>query len=205
MLPQRHLQGRFIPAGAGNGFSFFTYAGKPSVHPRGCGERNSVHIWTAPDPGSSPRVRGTVVPNKRRTIGVRFIPAGAGNGWTVRQSGCCLAVHPRGCGERQVQRVLQLQRFGSSPRVRGTESPPCSAARMVRFIPAGAGNGSHFSDIPPRPTVHPRGCGERSAPAWAALASFGSSPRVRGTDDAVLGGPLRNRFIPAGAGNGFCI
>ena len=49
--------------------------------------------------------------------------------------------------------------------------------------------------------VHPRVCGEHWA-AWPFAWPFaGSSPRVRGTRDATTKGLLKERFIPACAGN----
>ena len=51
----------------------------------------------------------------------RFIPAGAGNGVLIERCKQSIAVHPRGCGERDaLQDELALE-TGSSPRVRGTE------------------------------------------------------------------------------------
>ena len=78
------LQGRFIPAGAGNA----GMAG--SASPKRYG-------------GSSPRVRGTPrVCDNYQTPSRRFIPAGAGNACAICCAACCHGtVHPRGCGERR--------------------------------------------------------------------------------------------------------
>ena|GEM_PF-600626 len=72
----------------------------------------------------------------------------------------------------------------------------------VRFIPAGAGNGSAASSIACAVSVHPRGCGERIARQRLAGGWSGSSPRVRGTEAPESDDPDAWRFIPAGAGNG---
>ena len=70
-----------------------------------------------------------------------------------------------------------------------------------RFIPAPAGN-----RIPPGwssslKTVHPRACGEQSAPRAAGCGEFGSSPRLRGTVEGLRHDTVGYRFIPAPAGN----
>ena len=70
---------RFIPAYAGNSCSLFFEANRQAVHPRLRGE-----LWTPfsslfPPVGSSPLTRGTQNADYLREIGVRFIPAYAGN------------------------------------------------------------------------------------------------------------------------------
>ena len=70
-----------------------------------------------------------------------------------------------------------------------------------RFIPACAGNrcapSFQFALCP----VHPRVCGEQISMALKNSGLAGSSPRVRGTVDGIRVTQLRNRFIPACAGN----
>ena len=113
--------GRFIPAGAGNGFGAGAYCAF------GC--------------GSSPRVRGTVFFYTHVFPRDRFIPAGAGNGTPAVSMRDSIAVHPRGCGERGLRSDSCRWCFGSSPRVRGTVTAILRQIGMSRFIPAGAGNG----------------------------------------------------------------
>ena len=82
------LQGRFIPAPAGNRFQAGQSRLSSPVHPRACGEQPSgigssprlrgtdswFHREASPNDGSSPRLRGTVLRSSNR-----FIPAPAGN------------------------------------------------------------------------------------------------------------------------------
>ena len=132
---------RFIPAGAGNGATNSKPPCSATVHPRGCGERESGVCYDGQYFGSSPRVRGT----ERQAVAVafytRFIPAGAGNGCRVHLLSGGMSVHPRGCGEREMSRSSDIASCGSSPRVRGTVRPPHRQDYGHRFIPAGAGNG----------------------------------------------------------------
>ena len=90
---------------------------------------------------------------------------------------------------------------GSSPRLRGTRDLAAHYQPLQRFIPAFAGNAPHHA-IPNRgATVHPRVCGERTGRCNRRRAVRGSSPRLRGTQVAVAGDGVCDRFIPAFAGN----
>ena len=112
--------------------------------------------------GSSPRVRGTAVNVRPLTTQLRFIPAGAGNGWSHSSNRQVVTVHPRGCGERGGALIIGMVTIGSSPRVRGTAVVPFLGGMSARFIPAGAGNGMIWMRLKSSSPVHPRGCGERT-------------------------------------------
>ena len=90
---------RFIPACAGNTVSVGNTGGRYSVHPRVCGEHSGNRILTACFTGSSPRVRGTLLPVRQQLADPRFIPACAGNTCIKRSSWIEPTVHPRVCGE----------------------------------------------------------------------------------------------------------
>ena len=210
--------GRFIPACAGNSCATHHRRKAEPVHPRVCGELGIGVGKHAAYAGSSPRVRGT--PPKRRLHGAddRFIPACAGNsyantktalmlagssprvrGTRGRRSGtrATISVHPRVCGELQEMLLGTIPEIGSSPRVRGTR-----AARTPRSACS---------------SVHPRVCGELSSsfasrrvsagfiPACAGNSCrpdapfrmfFGSSPRVRGTQQLVRFAASQRRVHP---------
>ena len=70
---------------------------------------------------------------------------------------------------------------GSSPRVRGTETPANARHRWLRFIPACAGNSWNTALKPVFTAVHPRVCGEQFVRSSQRTTRSGSSPRVRGT------------------------
>jgi phosphohistidine swiveling domain-containing protein len=142
----------------------FFSIGTASVHPRACGERKRHLEISTHGGGSSPRVRGTAGAVANKAIPIRFIPARAGNGSVGSGHVHGGAVHPRACGERSSHPPSAKESNGSSPRVRGTGFVEKEFATKSRFIPARAGNGPRAVRLFARRTVHPRACGERSAP-----------------------------------------
>ena len=111
------------------------------------------------------------------------------------------AVHPRVCGEQLTIISLTKSLNGSSPRVRGTESPSRRSRRCYRFIPACAGNSTVITRVAWPVAVHPRVCGEQVRRRDCDCLLSGSSPRVRGTVSSANALMIVNRFIPACAGN----
>ena len=111
---------RFIPARAGNTCARGPVAAGFPVHPRSRGEHPSGHGGAPSDCGSSPLARGTHLDHAAPGIGIRFIPARAGN--TVRKAAIQgpRAVHPRSRGEHRRFQIEEISRIGSSPLARGT-------------------------------------------------------------------------------------
>ncbi len=171
------------------------------VHPRVCGERPERARAASIQRGSSPRVRGTPGVHGLYQIWRRFIPACAGNAINMIVLLSRKKVHPRVCGERNSINTESCSLAGSSPRVRGTRSVPSCSKRVLRFIPACAGNAKIMAYDAAPPPVHPRVCGERDLTSWLILYGYGSSPRVRGTPGQKKPTRARRRFIPACAGN----
>ena len=172
-----------------------------SVHPRVCGELRVLDAALRGGDGSSPRVRGTPTSESLRGIPVRFIPACAGNSGPPAPQRRAPAVHPRVCGELGIARGRAGGVDGSSPRVRGTHRQDVLREQELRFIPACAGNSGASCGEAWRKSVHPRVCGELTSWPRRAPVASGSSPRVRGTHIAAAPFAVRQRFIPACAGN----
>ena len=91
-----------IPADAGNTSRWPGLSPPTRDHPRGCGEHQTGCSQTSSHSGSSPRMRGTLLP--------------------VLPLVCVPVDHPRGCGEHAGIDLPIDYKWGSSPRMRGTPS-----------------------------------------------------------------------------------
>ena len=154
---------RFIPAHAGNTALPCAPDQPLPVHPRACGEHIAAEVEFERTYGSSPRMRGTLVESASADVGLRFIPAHAGNTSIQTTRHCRVAVHPRACGEHGLRARQSLSGSGSSPRMRGTPHPARYQPADGRFIPAHAGNTASTRTMLVPDTVHPRACGEHLA------------------------------------------
>ena len=85
--------------------------------------------------------------------------------------------------------------------MRGTGCSVIHICRFLRFIPACAGNRVLSAWHPCLSSVHPRVCGEQPSRFQPCSLAAGSSPRVRGTARSLAVANVRDRFIPACAGN----
>ena len=200
--PKQHkAPGRFIPALAGNSRQIRARYGRCAVHPRACGEQISVFSGCGEGIGSSPRLRGTATIPALPALATRFIPALAGNRHSPSGSMIPKSVHPRACGEQCSVSLRRCNDFGSSPRLRGTDSYTDASPSFSRFIPALAGNRTSCTSAKAAISVHPRACGEQVALKADLNSPTGSSPRLRGTAGITTVHGMNQRFIPALAGN----
>ena len=133
---------RFIPAGAGNTSQPATAHYLHPVHPRWRGEHSGPVFQDGDE--------------------ARFIPAGAGNTGMCVAKSPSLPVHPRWRGEHPCWARLSGSSLGSSPLARGTLSAANNVDRVIRFIPAGAGNTISGATGSGKTTVHPRWRGEHT-------------------------------------------
>ena len=199
--PRRTFRMGIIPAYAGNTGRDRIRLHPPRDHPRICGEHHGAVEPRNCHPGSSPRMRGT-----RQLVGWRtpesgIIPAYAGNTRAQPASLPANWDHPRVCGEHSTSSKPPDVMSGSSPRMRGTRSwRDCRAAR-AGIIPAYAGNTDSFPPRHARHGDHPRVCGEHHMTSIMVHLSWGSSPRMRGTQSRCRPCMRRTGIIPAYAGN----
>ncbi len=154
--------GRFIPAGAGNTNNWFCHSVIAPVYPRWRGEHFFARRRISSQRGLSPLARGTLSLGEAIEIGVRFIPAGAGNTDSLIPAEATAAVYPRWRGEHKKMEETGTDERGLSPLARGTLNLFPSCWIITRFIPAGAGN-----TTPPAPpvllcAVYPRWRGEHN-------------------------------------------
>ena len=129
-----------------------------------------------------------------------LIPAGAGQTsprGSPRPGGWA---HPRGCGADPTTVTPYGMAMGSSPRVRGRLGESAGPVRLLRLIPAGAGQTFLSSARFGCSRAHPRGCGADSFLFALICFAPGSSPRVRGRLNEQGLAAATRRLIPAGAG-----
>ena len=137
-------------------------------------------------------------------MGLRSIPAGAGEpcpAYPVPHSG---RVDPRGCGGAAAINEAMASKCGRSPRVRGSHRSERGSVCVMGSIPAGAGEPRLAAARVVEERVDPRGCGGAPSPYPFSSPCRGRSPRVRGSrcDPAFQAAPEGS--IPAGAGEPSC-
>ena len=151
------------------------------VHPRLRGELSIIAIVLDIVVGSSPLTRGTRLISCQARSKSRFIPAYAGNSYSLQIEEPSIAVHPRLRGEL------------------GYDSK--NIMHWLRFIPAYAGNSIKAAVSASKQTVHPRLRGELKLTVLTLRSETGSSPLTRGTRLEDYEEGVECRFIPAYAGN----
>ena len=151
---------RFIPALAGNTLYPQLVFHPWRVHPRSRGEYFHVEVTGLLGAGSSPLSRGILRTGAWIRVGLRFIPALAGNTPHLGGSGRGWPVHPRSRGEYFDAAFLDRGWLGSSPLSRGIRSQGCLHESRARFIPALAGNTVGYRTSRSASAVHPRSRGE---------------------------------------------
>ena len=87
-LVRKRPRAGIIPACAGNTKIGYHSALRCRDHPRVCGEHPRQRYYTTTQPGSSPRVRGTLLRNKAPILEEGIIPACAGNTRAVGSRRC---------------------------------------------------------------------------------------------------------------------
>ena len=107
------------------------------------------------------------------------------------------------CGEKVIRLIRDEPELGSPPRVRGKVDYGTQNAFAARITPACAGKRRTQHYFRCIPQDHPRVCGEKALPRYAATSSGGSPPRVRGKGQAENFLPVILRITPACAGKSY--
>ena len=191
---------RIIPARAGQTRPWRNGRGRTPDHPRACGANTWMSMSACAPFGSSPRVRGKLECVPFRQVAARIIPARAGQTRSTRSSSRRRSDHPRACGANPVQVWKYPLSAGSSPRVRGKLGEQTLPQRLVRIIPARAGQTRPVSLVGLPAPDHPRACGANMVWSSSFRSLAGSSPRVRGKQETQLRPRYWGRIIPARAG-----
>ena len=119
VIDENSFVNRLIPAHAGKTGGPTIVASLAWAHPRACGENGYEPVNPASIDGSSPRMRGKLLPTTQEDYEAGLIPAHAG------KTGVCVfgcgwfRAHPRACGENVVGEFEEVSSAGSSPRMRG--------------------------------------------------------------------------------------
>ena len=150
--------------------------------------------------GLSPRVRGKLETAILDELGLRSIPACAGETPILPLIGGIVEVYPRVCGGNVRMPNADLAKAGLSPRVRGKRSHLRMRWPSAGSIPACAGETSSPSYPMWRPKVYPRVCGGNVASDVKTLVDGGLSPRVRGKPPSPTPRRRPDGSIPACAG-----
>ena len=122
MIQDGNILKRFIPTAVGNAETLLRHYPEYPVHPHGCGERIKEATRRYTQPGSSPRLWGTLVARIEAFRAKRFIPTAVGNAPRTANLPETAKVHPHGCGERTSLIDHCFQFAGSSPRLWGTRN-----------------------------------------------------------------------------------
>ena len=154
-------RGRITPACAGNSVPTFGQPHASPDHPRVCGEQYFADSIDDNQPGSPPRVRGTVSPEAAELYQDRITPACAGNRKNAIYCKASKGDHPRVCGEQALAIFSPPHKVGSPPRVRGTGSAAPMRISVIRITPACAGNSTGSYSPKAQVRDHPRVCGEQ--------------------------------------------
>ena len=172
----------------------------PTDHPRACGANPFEWVPNLKGSGSSPRMRGKRYGEANGTVTMRIIPAHAGQTMAPASSTIPRPDHPRACGANDVNTFVDDQARGSSPRMRGKPYISALPVRVMRIIPAHAGQTCATPCTALRSSDHPRACGANSVAYPRVHTIVGSSPRMRGKRSVPSLVSERCRIIPAHAG-----
>ena len=130
---------RIIPAHAGQTNSVPAKRSSHADHPRACGANPALSVMTAAPAGSSPRMRGKRRRQDAHASLLRIIPAHAGQTSLLMMLMLPPPDHPRACGANICSMLSVSVAAGSSPRMRGKLGEQTLPPRLVRIIPAHAG------------------------------------------------------------------
>ncbi|RYQ51536.1 hypothetical protein PG1604B_1278 [Bifidobacterium pseudolongum subsp. pseudolongum] len=194
---------RIIPAHAGQTPWGMARRSGTSDHPRTCGANSGAGLWFSQDSGSSPHMRGKLTVLSPSLARQRIIPAHAGQTPAAIGRSGCQPDHPRTCGANPYITNGVVRWHGSSPHMRGKQTPPAIHAKRPRIIPAHAGQTRQNTHHEPGCADHPRTCGANLDGGVETAWLGGSSPHMRGKRGLLTEGDIVDGIIPAHAGQTF--
>ena len=190
-----------IPALAGNTVPPYLDLVFAADHPRSRGEYPRYNHENVTEHGSSPLSRGIPPGAGFFILQLRIIPALAGNTSNSLQIATSVPDHPRSRGEYRVAPILRFVFPGSSPLSRGILAKRSTSILSIRIIPALAGNTISLLTGILFYQDHPRSRGEYESHYTVVPSAYGSSPLSRGIHNVMDADTVKQRIIPALAGN----
>ena len=145
-------------------------------------------------------MRGKPCRRHPETLGVRIIPAHAGQTPQFGNGVWVETDHPRACGANKLPNAAALPVAGSSPRMRGKLDDSSAYMYTLRIIPAHAGQTGRVERASCFIADHPRACGANWCENANTVGERGSSPRMRGKRTGHRDIAQPHRIIPAHAG-----
>ena len=138
---------RITPAYAGKRFPCSNRVYISEDHPRLCGEKDSLPVYSCQHVGSPPPMRGKVSGDVTIFQCCRITPAYAGKSeYGERELGLGRD-HPRLCGEKQIFRMDTFGLKGSPPPMRGKAHTRGVAPRLIGITPAYAGKSAQNASL----------------------------------------------------------
>ena len=198
--PQCPLSPRSIPAPAGEPMPSCAIIDPGQVYPRACGGTHPLGLPASHPNGLSPRLRGNLDPVVAPYGGSGSIPAPAGEPFRITTFAAIDPVYPRACGGTTRSPSSTNRQPGLSPRLRGNPARRRLGWRVLRSIPAPAGEPRVALPMDAFPGVYPRACGGTPFDALQQRQAAGLSPRLRGNRVSACDLKLQVRSIPAPAG-----
>ena len=169
-----------VPADAGETQQGRTPTRPGGAYPRGRGGNPMPDQAPGGFEGLSPRTRGKLGRGRDRRAGRGRIPADAGETQhrSIRpRSG---RAYPRGRGGNRDNYEGYCTIQGLSPRTRGKRRPAARWCRLIRPIPADAGETALPHEAEPLGWAYPRGRGGNDGTRGVTTVINGLSPRTRG-------------------------
>ena len=156
------LESGLIPAHTGKTRRETPCCCRYRAHPRAYGENRQAGVPGSGAFGSSPRIRGKLLPADDVVVVTGLIPAHTGKTVIGVTAWMTLRAHPRAYGENQGEEYKDICAWGSSPRIRGKLNSAPVQNTPTGLIPAHTGKTCAHRECKSLRRAHPRAYGENT-------------------------------------------
>ena len=178
---------RIIPTRVGTSVRVFLRTRTKQDHPHACGDKFLYVFQASSKPGSSPRVWGQADKNEALTMQNGIIPTRMGTRATYKVIAVCYWDHPHAYGDKYETSLQSRSIDGSSPRVWGQVVFHLRSKPVHRIIPTRMGTSPSPCRYKGLSKDHPHAYGDKLFFTCVLNQSIGSSPRVWGQVQALVG------------------